>query len=122
MLYRYRLHYEDGSDAGEAHYAVGINPGETIWTGDGKFVESNRGDRRPHPSLRPPLIPRNRAVSARDRDEWRTPRRLHTRGVAGSIPAAPTAKRLLIGRFVVRPHLHYDGYATACEIRARFES
>ena len=36
MVYRYRLHYEDGSDAGEAHYAVGINPGETIWTGDGR--------------------------------------------------------------------------------------
>jgi hypothetical protein len=36
MLYRYRLHYEDGGDAGEAHYAVMIRPGETIWTGDGR--------------------------------------------------------------------------------------
>jgi hypothetical protein len=29
MLYRYRLYLEDGSDAGEAHYAVLIQPGET---------------------------------------------------------------------------------------------
>ena len=36
MLYRYRLHWEDGSDAGEAHYAVNIKPGETIRTGDGR--------------------------------------------------------------------------------------
>jgi hypothetical protein len=36
MLYRYRLHWQDGSDAGEAHYAVNIKPGETIWTGDGR--------------------------------------------------------------------------------------
>jgi hypothetical protein len=36
MLYRYRLHYEDGSEAGEAHYAVNIKPDETIWTGDGR--------------------------------------------------------------------------------------
>jgi hypothetical protein len=25
-----------GADAGEAHYAVLIEPGETIWTGDGR--------------------------------------------------------------------------------------
>lgn len=36
MLYRYRLFNEDGTEAGEAHYAVGIKPGETIWTGDGR--------------------------------------------------------------------------------------
>jgi hypothetical protein len=36
MLYRYRLHYEDGSDAGEAHYAVMIQPDEIIWTGGGR--------------------------------------------------------------------------------------
>jgi hypothetical protein len=36
MLYRYRLYNADGSDAGEAHYALLIRPGETIWTGDGR--------------------------------------------------------------------------------------
>ena len=33
MIYRYRLYNPDGSDAGEAHYAVLIEPGET---GDGR--------------------------------------------------------------------------------------
>lgn len=32
MLYRHRLFLEDGSEAGEAHYAMRIQPGETIWT------------------------------------------------------------------------------------------
>ncbi len=36
MLYRYRLFDADGSEAGEAHYAVMIEAGETIWTGDGR--------------------------------------------------------------------------------------
>jgi hypothetical protein len=36
MLYRYRLFEVDGSETGEAHYAVLIEPGETIWTGDGR--------------------------------------------------------------------------------------
>jgi hypothetical protein len=37
MLYRYRLFDADGTEAGEAHYAVMIEPGETmIWTGDGR--------------------------------------------------------------------------------------
>ena len=36
MLYRYRLYSTDGSFEGEAHYAVQIEPGETIWTGDGR--------------------------------------------------------------------------------------
>ena len=36
MIYRYRLSNADGSDAGEAHYADLIQPGETIWTGDGR--------------------------------------------------------------------------------------
>ena len=36
MLYRYRLFEVDGSEAGEAHYAVLIDAGETIWTGDGR--------------------------------------------------------------------------------------
>jgi hypothetical protein len=36
MIYRYRLYLEDGSEAGEAHYAVTIEAGEIIWTGDGR--------------------------------------------------------------------------------------
>jgi hypothetical protein len=36
MLYWYRLYSTDGSFEGEAHYAVPIEPGETIWTGDGR--------------------------------------------------------------------------------------
>jgi len=35
MLYRYTLYLEDDTEAGEAHYAVMIRPGETIWTADG---------------------------------------------------------------------------------------
>jgi hypothetical protein len=35
-IYRYRLFDVDGAEAGEAHYAVPIEPGETIWTGDGR--------------------------------------------------------------------------------------
>jgi hypothetical protein len=33
---RYKLHYEDASEAGEARYAVAIRPGEIIVTGDGR--------------------------------------------------------------------------------------
>jgi len=29
-MFRYRLHFEDGSDAGEATYAMMIKPGEKI--------------------------------------------------------------------------------------------
>jgi hypothetical protein len=35
MLYKYRLYEADGSEAGEAYYAVMIRPGEIVWTGDG---------------------------------------------------------------------------------------
>jgi hypothetical protein len=35
-LYRYRLFELDGAECGEAHYAVLIEPGEIIWTGDGR--------------------------------------------------------------------------------------
>jgi hypothetical protein len=38
MLYRYRLYLEDGTEAGEAEYAVRIQPGETIWAGDGRML------------------------------------------------------------------------------------
>lgn len=37
MLYRYRLYLEDGSEAGEAHYAVLIQPGDLIFTARGKL-------------------------------------------------------------------------------------
>jgi hypothetical protein len=36
VFYRYRLHEADGSDAGEAHYAFLVKPGETIITGAGR--------------------------------------------------------------------------------------
>jgi hypothetical protein len=37
-VFRYRLHWRDGSDAGEAAYAVDIQPGELIWLRDGTRV------------------------------------------------------------------------------------
>jgi hypothetical protein len=36
MVFRYGLHLEDGSDAGEATYAVMIQPGEEILVGNGR--------------------------------------------------------------------------------------
>lgn len=36
MFYKYKLHEADGSDAGEAHYAFIVKPGETILTGAGR--------------------------------------------------------------------------------------
>jgi hypothetical protein len=36
VFYRYKLHEADGSDAGEAHYAFLVKPGETIVTGNGR--------------------------------------------------------------------------------------
>jgi hypothetical protein len=36
VFYKYRLHEADGSDAGEAHYAFIVKPGETIVTGAGR--------------------------------------------------------------------------------------
>jgi hypothetical protein len=38
MLYRYRLYSTDGSFEGEAHYAVPIEPGETIWSDGRKLL------------------------------------------------------------------------------------
>jgi hypothetical protein len=35
-MFRYRLHLEDGSDAGEATYAVMIKPGDEIHLGAGQ--------------------------------------------------------------------------------------
>jgi hypothetical protein len=35
-VYRYKLYEVDGTEAGEAHYAVLIEAGETIFTGDGR--------------------------------------------------------------------------------------
>ncbi|MEP6812679.1 MAG: hypothetical protein ABI990_06805 [Actinomycetota bacterium] len=37
-VYRYKLYTVDGAEGGEAHYAVLIQPGETIWTGDGRHL------------------------------------------------------------------------------------
>lgn len=36
VFYKYRLHETDGSDAGEAHYAFLVKPGEEIVTGAGR--------------------------------------------------------------------------------------
>ena len=38
MFYRYKLYEADGSDAGEAHCAFLVEPGETIITGAGRKV------------------------------------------------------------------------------------
>jgi len=35
-VFRYRLHFEDGSDAGEATYSVLVKPGEEILVGNGR--------------------------------------------------------------------------------------
>jgi hypothetical protein len=35
-MFTYRLHLEDGSDTGEATYAMMINPGEEILVGNGR--------------------------------------------------------------------------------------
>jgi hypothetical protein len=35
-MFRYRVHLEDGSDAGEATYAQMIHPGDEIHLGGGK--------------------------------------------------------------------------------------
>ena len=37
-MFRYKLHYEDGSEAGDAAYADNVNPGDEIMLGHGKFV------------------------------------------------------------------------------------
>ena len=35
-MFKYRLHWADGSDAGEAEYAVLIKPGEIVWLSGGR--------------------------------------------------------------------------------------
>jgi hypothetical protein len=35
-MFTYLLHYEDGSDAGRATYAMPINPGDEIHVGNGR--------------------------------------------------------------------------------------
>lgn len=37
-MFKYRIHWADGSDAGEAEYAVNIKPGEIVWLRDGRKV------------------------------------------------------------------------------------
>jgi hypothetical protein len=56
MLYGYRLFELDGAEAGEAHYAEPIKPGETILTGDGRKlrvvdVVAVEEDESPHVGL-----------------------------------------------------------------------
>jgi hypothetical protein len=35
-MFRYRLHWADGSDAGEAEYALNIRPGDIVWLRGGE--------------------------------------------------------------------------------------
>ena len=35
-MFTYRMHYADGTDAGQATYAITINPGEEILVGNGR--------------------------------------------------------------------------------------
>jgi hypothetical protein len=37
-VFRYKMHYEDGSEAGDAAYADNVNPGDELMLGPGKFV------------------------------------------------------------------------------------
>ena len=41
-MFTYRLHFEDGSDAGEATYSVLIRPGEEILVGNGRALPRAR--------------------------------------------------------------------------------
>jgi hypothetical protein len=38
-VFRYKMHYEDGSEAGDAAYADNVNPGDELMLGPGKFVK-----------------------------------------------------------------------------------
>jgi hypothetical protein len=44
-MFTYRLHLEDGSDAGEATYSVLIRPGEEILVGNAGASESSTSSR-----------------------------------------------------------------------------
>lgn len=49
-MFTYRLHLEDGSDAGQATYSVLIKPGEEILVGNGRrfrVSEDSTGDSTP---------------------------------------------------------------------------
>jgi hypothetical protein len=37
-MFRYKIHYEDGSEAGDAAYADWVNVGETVMLGPGNTV------------------------------------------------------------------------------------
>jgi hypothetical protein len=37
-MFRYKMHYEDGNEAGDAAYADSVNPGDELMLGPGKFV------------------------------------------------------------------------------------
>lgn len=37
-MFRYKMHYPDGSEAGDAAYADNVRPGDEIMLGPGRFV------------------------------------------------------------------------------------
>lgn len=37
-MFRYKLHYADGSEAGDAAYADNVNPGDELMLGPGNFI------------------------------------------------------------------------------------
>jgi hypothetical protein len=41
-MFRYRLHHQDGSEAGEAAYGHYVQPGETIFVSDGETIRGLR--------------------------------------------------------------------------------
>jgi hypothetical protein len=37
-VFRYKMHYQDGSEAGDAAYADNVRPGDELMLGPGKFA------------------------------------------------------------------------------------
>ena len=37
-MFRYKMHYPDGSEAGDGAYADNVNPGDALMLGPGRFV------------------------------------------------------------------------------------
>lgn len=37
-MFRYKMHYPDGSEAGDAAYADNVNPGDEVMLGPNRFV------------------------------------------------------------------------------------
>jgi hypothetical protein len=38
-VFRFKMHFEDGSEAGDAAYADVVNPGDELMLGPGRFVK-----------------------------------------------------------------------------------